>query len=79
MLVDSLTRSLSWSADDWVHLPDEKERKEYVMNEQGQIYRGTACDFSPMFWDFGQVRFYKNPSNMFIVHSVVSNKHIYWP
>uniref|UniRef100_A0A3B5LGM8 Protein-glutamine gamma-glutamyltransferase 2 n=1 Tax=Xiphophorus couchianus TaxID=32473 RepID=A0A3B5LGM8_9TELE len=43
-----------WCQNDWVHLPDEKERKEYVMNEQGQIYRGTACDFSPMFWDFGQ-------------------------
>uniref|UniRef100_A0A3B3U2V2 Protein-glutamine gamma-glutamyltransferase 2 n=1 Tax=Poecilia latipinna TaxID=48699 RepID=A0A3B3U2V2_9TELE len=54
MLVDSLTRSLCWFADDWVYLPDEKERQEYVMNEQGHIYRGTAHCFSPMFWDFGQ-------------------------
>ncbi|XP_014874844.1 protein-glutamine gamma-glutamyltransferase E-like [Poecilia latipinna] len=43
-----------WCQNDWVYLPDEKERQEYVMNEQGHIYRGTAHCFSPMFWDFGQ-------------------------
>ncbi|XP_008402044.1 erythrocyte membrane protein band 4.2-like, partial [Poecilia reticulata] len=43
-----------WCQNDWVYLPDEKERQEYVMNEQGHIYIGTAHCFSPMFWDFGQ-------------------------
>uniref|UniRef100_A0A3B3XGP1 Protein-glutamine gamma-glutamyltransferase 2 n=1 Tax=Poecilia mexicana TaxID=48701 RepID=A0A3B3XGP1_9TELE len=43
-----------WCQNDWVYLPDEKERQEYVMNEQGHIYTGTAHCFSPMFWDFGQ-------------------------
>ncbi|KAK2915533.1 protein-glutamine gamma-glutamyltransferase E-like [Channa argus] len=43
-----------WCPDDWVFLPDEKERQEYVMNEQGIIYRGSRNYISPMNWDFGQ-------------------------
>ncbi|XP_015248128.1 PREDICTED: protein-glutamine gamma-glutamyltransferase 5-like [Cyprinodon variegatus] len=46
-----------WCRDDWVHLPDEKERQEYVMNEQGLIYKGTAHQIQPMIWEFGQVSF----------------------
>lgn len=41
--------------DDWVYLPDERERYEYVLNEQGIIYTGTSRYLRPMFWDFGQV------------------------
>lgn len=43
------------SSGDWVFLPDEMERQEYVMNEQGIIYRGSANYISSMSWDFGQV------------------------
>ncbi|KAM7421911.1 hypothetical protein PAMA_010132 [Pampus argenteus] len=43
-----------WCPDDWVFLPDEVERQEYVMNEQGIIYRGSTNYISPMTWDFGQ-------------------------
>ncbi|KAM4713874.1 protein-glutamine gamma-glutamyltransferase 2-like [Anableps anableps] len=43
-----------WCKEDWVYLPDEKERQEYVMNEHGIIYRGTAHSFGPMHWEFGQ-------------------------
>ncbi|KAM4741222.1 LOW QUALITY PROTEIN: protein-glutamine gamma-glutamyltransferase E-like [Anableps anableps] len=43
-----------WSSDDWVFLPKEEERQEYVLNEQGIIYRGGGNYISPMSWDFGQ-------------------------
>lgn len=43
-----------WCADDQVYLSDEKERKEYVMNEQGIIYNGSANYISSRSWDFGQ-------------------------
>ncbi|XP_070710439.1 protein-glutamine gamma-glutamyltransferase 6 [Pempheris klunzingeri] len=43
-----------WCSDDWVYLPDERERQEYVMNEQGLIYKGTSRYLHPMAWDFGQ-------------------------
>ncbi|XP_074480802.1 protein-glutamine gamma-glutamyltransferase 2-like [Sebastes fasciatus] len=43
-----------WCSDDWVYLPDETERQEYVMNEQGVIYRGTSTYLRSMAWVFGQ-------------------------
>ncbi|CAJ1085723.1 LOW QUALITY PROTEIN: protein-glutamine gamma-glutamyltransferase 2-like [Xyrichtys novacula] len=43
-----------WCSGDWVFLPDEQERQEYVMNEQGVIYYGTAGYPRPMDWVFGQ-------------------------
>lgn len=43
-----------WSSDDWVFLPKEEERQEYVLNEQGIIYRGSGNYIAPMLWDFGQ-------------------------
>ncbi|XP_039971498.1 protein-glutamine gamma-glutamyltransferase 2 [Xiphias gladius] len=43
-----------WCPDDWVFLPDEEERQEYVMNEQGVIYKGSGNYITPMTWDFGQ-------------------------
>ncbi|XP_073331440.1 protein-glutamine gamma-glutamyltransferase E-like [Pagrus major] len=43
-----------WCSDDSVYLPDERERQEYVMNEQGLLYRGTSRYSHPMAWVFGQ-------------------------
>eukprot|EP00064_Thunnus_orientalis_P020896 superscaffoldBa00006028_g21048 len=43
-----------WCPYDWVYLPDERERQEYVMKEQGVIFVGTAHDISHVAWDFGQ-------------------------
>ncbi|XP_077384707.1 protein-glutamine gamma-glutamyltransferase E [Festucalex cinctus] len=42
-----------WFAGDAVFLADEQERREYVLNEQGLIYRGSANYISPLNWDFG--------------------------
>ncbi|XP_040890425.1 protein-glutamine gamma-glutamyltransferase E [Toxotes jaculatrix] len=43
-----------WCSDDWVFLPDEQERQEYVMNQHGIIYTGSGNYISPKSWDFGQ-------------------------
>ncbi|KAI9519246.1 hypothetical protein NQZ68_030778 [Dissostichus eleginoides] len=43
-----------WCPVDWVYLKDEKEINEYVMNEQGVIYRGSNNYIFPLDWDFGQ-------------------------
>ncbi|XP_044205878.1 protein-glutamine gamma-glutamyltransferase E [Thunnus albacares] len=43
-----------WCPDDWVFLPDEVERQEYVMNEQGIIYKGSGNYIISMNWDFAQ-------------------------
>ncbi|KAJ8358753.1 hypothetical protein SKAU_G00152780 [Synaphobranchus kaupii] len=43
-----------WCAEDWVHLADEEERQEYVMNESGILYRGSSDYISGLDWDFGQ-------------------------
>ncbi|XP_041820966.1 protein-glutamine gamma-glutamyltransferase 2-like isoform X2 [Chelmon rostratus] len=43
-----------WCSEDWVYLPDETERQEYVMNEEGVIYWGTSSYPRPMDWVFGQ-------------------------
>ncbi|XP_042561158.1 protein-glutamine gamma-glutamyltransferase 2-like isoform X1 [Clupea harengus] len=43
-----------WCTEDWVHLPEEAKRQEYVMAEQGIIYRGSADRIGPLAWNFGQ-------------------------
>ncbi|XP_071329119.1 protein-glutamine gamma-glutamyltransferase E [Trachinotus anak] len=43
-----------WCPDDWVFLPDEQERQEYVMNEQGTIYKGSGNYIVSMSWDYAQ-------------------------
>ncbi|XP_008406505.1 protein-glutamine gamma-glutamyltransferase E-like [Poecilia reticulata] len=43
-----------WCPEDWVFLPNEAERQEYVMNEHGIIYKGVGNYISPTHWDFGQ-------------------------
>ena len=47
---------VSVDKEDWVHLPEEAERQEYVIAEQGIIYRGSADRIGPLAWNFGQVR-----------------------
>uniref|UniRef100_A0A8C4H057 protein-glutamine gamma-glutamyltransferase n=1 Tax=Dicentrarchus labrax TaxID=13489 RepID=A0A8C4H057_DICLA len=43
-----------WCSDDWVYLPDERERQEYVMNEDGYIWKGTSDGICSSPWIFGQ-------------------------
>ncbi|TMS19085.1 Protein-glutamine gamma-glutamyltransferase E [Larimichthys crocea] len=43
-----------WCSDDWVFLPNEDERQEYVMNESGILYKGSGNYIMPSHWDFGQ-------------------------
>ncbi|KAM3621322.1 uncharacterized protein V6R79_009571 [Siganus canaliculatus] len=43
-----------WCRADWVYLHYKKKRKEYVMNEQGTIFRGSGNYIFPSPWDFGQ-------------------------
>ncbi|KAM3622381.1 uncharacterized protein V6R79_024014 [Siganus canaliculatus] len=43
-----------WCPEDWVFLPSEEERQEYVMNDQGIVYRGSGNYISRMTWDYGQ-------------------------
>uniref|UniRef100_A0A3B5QVZ1 Protein-glutamine gamma-glutamyltransferase 2 n=1 Tax=Xiphophorus maculatus TaxID=8083 RepID=A0A3B5QVZ1_XIPMA len=49
---DQLTMTVV--TEDWVFLPDEAERQEYVMNEHGIIYKGVDKYIDPTHWDFGQ-------------------------
>ena len=41
--------------EDWVYLPEEAERQEYVMAEQGIIYTGTRHYIGARDWNYGQV------------------------
>ncbi|KAK2861621.1 hypothetical protein Q5P01_001154 [Channa striata] len=66
-----------WCPDDWVFLPDEKEIQEYVMNEQGIIYRGSGTYISGMNWDFGQ--FEGSMVNICLKMLDVNNKHLMDP
>nr|XP_004573978.2 protein-glutamine gamma-glutamyltransferase 2-like [Maylandia zebra] len=43
-----------WCSDDWVYLPDDRERQEYVMNEEGTVYTGTSHYIGSQPWIFGQ-------------------------
>ncbi|XP_064186975.1 coagulation factor XIII A chain-like [Anguilla rostrata] len=43
-----------WLKEDIVHLPSERERNEYVLEQAGCIYNGTAVNPSPVPWNFGQ-------------------------
>ncbi|XP_043088098.1 protein-glutamine gamma-glutamyltransferase 2 isoform X2 [Puntigrus tetrazona] len=43
-----------WSEDDGVFLPSEAERREYVLNEQGILYKGVDEYITNSSWDFGQ-------------------------
>ncbi|XP_051986628.1 protein-glutamine gamma-glutamyltransferase 2 [Xyrauchen texanus] len=43
-----------WCEDDWVYLPNDAERQEYVMNEHGIVYKGVGEYITTLAWDFGQ-------------------------
>lgn len=43
-----------WCKDDCVYLPSEAERQEYIMNEQGVLYKGVDEYITSMSWDYGQ-------------------------
>ncbi|NXI68493.1 TGM4 glutamyltransferase, partial [Anseranas semipalmata] len=43
-----------WCAADIVFLPNEAERKEYVLNDTGYIYVGSAYNIQGRPWNFGQ-------------------------
>ncbi|RXG53423.1 Annulin [Armadillidium vulgare] len=44
----------AWCKDDVVFLGDEDERKEFILNETGLIWRGTHTRLRPCPWQFGQ-------------------------
>nr|XP_012297687.1 erythrocyte membrane protein band 4.2 isoform X3 [Aotus nancymaae] len=43
-----------WNRDDAVFLNNEAQRREYLLNQNGLIYLGTADCIQPESWDFGQ-------------------------
>ena len=43
-----------WCKEDSVYLESEDARYEYVLNDGGAIWRGTARSSSPNSWNFGQ-------------------------
>ncbi|XP_034516949.1 erythrocyte membrane protein band 4.2 isoform X1 [Ailuropoda melanoleuca] len=43
-----------WAREDAVFLKKESQRREYVLNQNGLIYLGTANCFHEEPWDFGQ-------------------------
>jgi len=43
-----------WCKDDQVYLADEEERNEYVLNERGRLYQGSARYIFDKPWNFGQ-------------------------
>lgn len=45
-----------WVRGDAVFLENEAQRREYVLNQNGLIYLGTADCIQEECWDFGQVR-----------------------
>jgi hypothetical protein len=43
-----------WDSDDAVYLASDAERAEYVLNENGQIWRGSHSSNSPKAWRYDQ-------------------------
>ncbi|XP_073534258.1 protein-glutamine gamma-glutamyltransferase 4 [Phyllobates terribilis] len=43
-----------WCKDDNVYMPNEDERKEYVLNDTGYIYVGSQTNIKARPWNFGQ-------------------------
>ncbi|XP_056294501.1 protein-glutamine gamma-glutamyltransferase 6 [Pseudoliparis swirei] len=46
-----------WCPDDWVYMKDVEEINEYVLNENGVIYKGSNNYIIPLDWDFGQFEY----------------------
>ncbi|KAL2307678.1 hypothetical protein Nmel_000652, partial [Mimus melanotis] len=45
-----------WCQDDIVYMANEAEKKEYVLNDTGYIYVGSAYSIYDRPWNFGQVK-----------------------
>ena len=45
-----------WCKGDMVYMDDTEWRKEYVLNETGRIWQGSAKRHHGQPWNFGQVR-----------------------
>uniref|UniRef100_A0A669DPK1 protein-glutamine gamma-glutamyltransferase n=1 Tax=Oreochromis niloticus TaxID=8128 RepID=A0A669DPK1_ORENI len=44
----------AWCPDDHVFLPNEAERQEYVLNDEGVIYQGSSTSVTERPWTYGQ-------------------------
>ncbi|XP_035275703.1 protein-glutamine gamma-glutamyltransferase 2 [Anguilla anguilla] len=43
-----------WCKGDLVHLPDEEQLQEYILNENGVLYQGSWDHIRTLPWNFGQ-------------------------
>ncbi|XP_066922576.1 protein-glutamine gamma-glutamyltransferase 4-like [Clytia hemisphaerica] len=43
-----------WSTEDEVYMPNASHLEEYVLNDQGVLFQGSANHISPLRWYFGQ-------------------------
>ncbi|XP_029282741.1 protein-glutamine gamma-glutamyltransferase 5-like [Cottoperca gobio] len=66
-----------WCPEDWVYLRDEKERQEYVMNEQGTIFTGSKNYIFSLPWDYGQ--FEDNMVEICLMILDLNRKHLIDP
>ena len=44
------------ATDDLVYMENEAQRREYILQDVGHIYYGSADDIMQRSWNFGQVR-----------------------
>ncbi|CAG9854836.1 unnamed protein product [Phyllotreta striolata] len=56
-----------WCPEDGVYMEDEKERQEYVMNENGKIWTGTFKKPKGKHWIFGQFDEVSLPTAIFLL------------
>jgi len=42
-------------SDDEVYMPNSADLEEYVLNDQGMLFQGSASHISPLRWYLGQV------------------------
>ena len=71
-------------AEDEVYMPNEAWLDEYVLNDHGILYRGSANSISASRWYFGQVQNYfllmlkiiKSDSSNFFTFILCSQSHI---
>ena len=46
---------MTFYLDDQVYMPEESERKEYVLNDTGRVYQSSGKGVQGKPWNFGQV------------------------